>query len=318
LTIALIVLLHLFLLLFLSYSVEQTLYDELSNRLYSENNVVLVDNQDVEWVNIHIEEEYRLFVELTNNCRALLKNTSSWMPPMISGYIPNAGDLGLKAVVGKNALNSVVEIEEKKYFKFQSCFYEICGVVGVEYPTSCDDLIILFGVDFSPHDLRGMELILDADDERSVSAVKNIITSTFPSVSLFNGVLKGSARLTKGSFFYQLLEGEAMILVALSLMSLMKYLHEKKKATRYTYCILGVLPHKIIIREIAGVFVLNLLAVMAVIILAPLLNVVGFEQFNLILVVGMSVTMFSCLSKVLLFVLDSFSSRTNKGTMRYI
>jgi hypothetical protein len=312
LAIVFIAVLQIFLLMLMTYSAKQTLYDELSNRLYSGNSVVLTDEQDADWIDLDMGKDYRLFVEFSPAYRVLIKNNSTWAPPMISGYFPSGDESELKAVIGKNMLDYTFEFGGgEKYIKFGEQNFKVTGVLGVDYATSCDDLAILFGMSFMPGDLRSADIILDADNEKTISNVKNAIIRDHPSVSAAYNSVKGSARLTKTSYFYKLLAIEAILLVAFSLLAFMRYRYESKKTTRYVYYLMGLSINKVVAKELISIIALNLLSTIAVALVVILLNLIELPQLKCLVLISMAVLLFSCLSLVLFFMMDS----VNRGNL---
>ena len=73
---------------FLLYFEKQTEYDLLSNQLYYDNILLIYNGGNIDWADVGDSEEYRVYAEVSQNCRALIKNTSKWTPPMLTGYYP--------------------------------------------------------------------------------------------------------------------------------------------------------------------------------------------------------------------------------------
>lgn len=307
------VLVYIFLIVFLTYVSEQTLYDRLSNRLYTNNNIILVDSQNAEWLNEQYDGEYRLYVEIDDYSRVLVQNTSTWIPPMLSGYFPKTDENELKAVVGKNIdENNTININGQKQIECLGRSFEVTGVIGTDYMTSCDNLIILFGLDFKPADLKGKNIVLDADNQKTVSFIADKIMKDNPSVNANNGVLKGTARFTKNSYFYRLIVIESVFLTAFSLLSFLRYWYEKHKKIRYVYMIHGIMPVRIIMNELLRVVAVNLISLAIVFLSSCILGFYVLNQLKQILTISVLITLFSCASIVFFFFIDNIKNILGK------
>lgn len=304
---------YIFLVVFLTYISKQTLYDLLSNRLYTNNNIILVDSQSADWINEQYDGKYRLYVEIDDYSRVLVQNTSTWIPPMLSGYFPKTGENELKAVVGKNVdENNTININGRKQIECLGRSFEVTGVIGTDYVTSCDNLIILFGLDFKPDDLKGMNIVLDADNQKTVSFIADKIMKDNPSVTANNGVLKGSARLTKNSYFYRLIVIESVFLTAFSLLSFLRYWYEKHKKIRYVYMIHGIMPVRVIMNELSRVVAVNLISLGIVFLLSYMFGFYVLNQLKQILTISILLTLFSCASIAFFFFIDNIKNILGK------
>lgn len=288
----------------LTYDSKQTLYDQLSNRMYSDNNIVLVDDKPADWVNEKYDGEYRLYAEIDDYSRIMIQDTSSWAPPMISGYFPKGENTDLKAVVGKSINDTnTTNADGKKWIEYFGQQFEVVGVAGTDYITSCDYLIILFGIKPDPDSLQGARIVLDADNKNTASRIKDEILNKNQSVTVHDGISKGTGRLTKNSFFYKLIIAESILLVTFSLSSFLRYRYEKDKIVRYVYMFHGITPLKIIMRESAEIIAANLISLLISIIVLHLLNL---PCLNRILCISVSMTLFSCALIVFFFTANKF------------
>ena len=139
---------------FLLYFEKQTDYDLLSNQLYYDNILLIYNGGNIDWTDVGDSEQYRVYVEVNPNCRALIKDTSKWTPPMLTGYYPKE-EMGAVAVIGQNVEKEIYPaVNGVQWIHLIGQEFRVTGVVGAEYATSCDDLIILFGARFNESDLE--------------------------------------------------------------------------------------------------------------------------------------------------------------------
>ncbi len=304
---------YMLLIAFVSYEAKQTDYDRLSNQLYFDNILILNNAQAVNWEQKLFKGAYRVSVEINEYCRALIIDTSSWMPPMISGYYPSTSEDGLKAVVGKNIYSKkVIEENGANWISLLNQKFEVTGVVGTDYITSSDDVVILFGINFD--DLNPLEetIIIDGEDAKYIDYISKNLAIENPEVVVHRGNAKGTSRLTKSSYFYRLLYIETVFLVALTLIIFTKHAYEQYNNTRQVYRLLGIPISQVIMCELEEVLIANLIAIAISVFIGNLMGIFEMSQLNPVLWHGTVVTLFSCTLVFIFLLIDSVHD-VNKG-----
>ena len=297
---------YLLLIAFVSYEAKQTDYDRLSNQLYFDNILILNNAQAVNWEQKLFKGAYRVSVEINEYCRALIIDTSSWTPPMISGYYPSASEDGLKAVVGKNIYSKkVIEENGANWISLLNQKFEVTGVVGTDYITSSDDVVILFGINFDDLNSLGETIVIDGEDAKYIDYISKNLAIENPEVVVHRGNTKGTARLTKSSYFYRLLYIETVFLVALTLIIFSKHAYKQYDNTRQVYSLLGIPISQVIMCELEEVLIANLIAIVISVLTGNLMGIFEMSQLNSVLWHGTVVTLFSCALVFIFLLIDS-------------
>ncbi|GAU76552.1 hypothetical protein [Fusibacter sp. 3D3] len=296
---------YMLLIAFLSYEAKQTTYDRLSNQLYFDNILILNNAQAINWDKKSYKEAHRVYVEINPYCRALIKDTSDWIPPMRSGYYPSANGEGLKAIVGKNIYNTkVIEKNGAHWIECLDQKFEVTGVVGTDYITSSDDVVILFGFNFDALNLLEKTIVVDTEDAKYADLISKDLAVENPEVSVHRGTIKGTARLTKSSYFYKLLYTETIFLAILTLILFGKYLHEQYKNTRQVYMLLGIPLFRVITYEAAEVFLANFISVTVSVFIGDSMRLFETNPLGALLKISANVTLFSCALILIFFFID--------------
>ncbi len=242
---------------FLLYFEKQTEYDLLSNQLYYDNILLIYNGGNIDWADAGDSEEYRVYAEVSQNCRALIKDTSKWTPPMLTGYYPGE-ETGAAAVIGQNVEKSIFPADNGvQWIRLIGQEFRVTGVVGAEYATSCDDLILLFGARFEESDLDHMIYIVDVKTQTGAQKIARSLTAGYPEIQIQPGAIRGTARLTKSSYFYRLLMIELLFITVFSVYISGRFRHEKYDMNYKVYQICGLPLIFILIRAELEVLVIN-------------------------------------------------------------
>lgn len=245
---------------FLLYSEKQTIYDRLSNQLYYDNILLIYNGRNIDWGDIDSSEQYRVYVEVNPNCRVLIKDTSKWTPPMLTGYYPK-DEKGAVAVIGKNAEEMICpDAEGNKRINFMGQEFLVTGVVGTEYTTSCDDLIILSGAQFTESDLEHVIYIVDAKTKMGTQKIAESLIARYPEIKIQHGTIRGTARITKSSYFYRLLIVELLFITFFSVFIFGKFRHQKYDMYYKVYQIYGLPLILILIKGEMEILITNIIS----------------------------------------------------------
>lgn len=298
-------LIYMFIITCFSYYSKQTIYDMLSNRLYYDNIVIVNNAQGIDWKQKQYQGNYRVFAEIDECCRAVVFDMSNWEPPMIWGYYPKSIDTDSKAVVGKNINEGqVIEESGKKWITLLDQKFEVVGVVGANYITSCDDLIILFGLELNQQNLKRKTIVIDAEYPQYLDIIKEDIVQKNPEVEFIKGDYKGTARLTKNSYFFKLLNIEMILLVVFTLVLLGKYQYGRYHNIRRVYEMLGIPIVRVIIYEEFESIAVNVISFIISVILGFWLKIAERSDLVNIVQFGSIITFFSCALILFFLVVD--------------
>lgn len=266
---------------FLLYFEKQTNYDRLSNQLYYDNILLIYNGGNIDWTDVEESEQYRVYVEVNSNCRILIKDTSKWMPPMLEGYYPKE-EMGAVAVTGKNADKMIYsDAKGNQWISFIGQEFRVIGVVGAEYATSCDDLIILFGAQFEETDLDNIVYIVDVKTQRGAQKMEKSLIFEYPEIRIQHGSIRGTARLTKSSYFYRLLIFEVLFVIFFSIFILGKFRQKDYDMSYKIYQIYGLPLISILIKgelEILAINIISLLVTSGVGYFGELLTISQLEN----------------------------------------
>lgn len=249
---------------FLLYFEKQTDYDLLSNQLYYDNILLIYNGGNIDWTDVGDSEQYRVYVEVNPNCRALIKDTSKWTPPMLTGYYPKE-EMGAVAVIGQNVEKEIYPaVNGVQWIYLIGQEFRVTGVVGAEYATSCDDLIILFGARFNESDLEHIIYIVDVKTQTGAQKMAKSLIARYPEIQIQHGAIKGTARLTKSSYFYRLLIIELLFITFFSIYISGRLMHEKYDMNYKVYQIYGLPLIFILIKRDLEILVINIISLFVV------------------------------------------------------
>lgn len=260
-----------------------------------------------------------MYIELDQYSRVQMADTSKKNPPMIWGYYPQHSESIPKAVVGRNIYKyRVTEKNEKKWIRRLGQDFEVVGVVGTDYVSSCDELTILFGAKFNSH-IEGKPVVMDAKDPKDLSAIADKITSKNPDIELQKNDLAGTARLTKNSYYFNLFYMETILLVGSAIILLGKLQWEKYRNRRKVYFMLGIPTKRVIIYQTVEIVALNIISFIISIILGQLINVFQVSMFIQILQISLIVTFFSCISIQMFLLMEKINlNKTQINLHKYL
>lgn len=278
---------------FFLYTEKQTIYDMLSNQLYYDNILLVYDGKNVDWNKIEENIQYRVYVEVGSNCRVLIKDTSRCSPPMLSGSYPIRQE-GMLAVIGKNReYLSKKDCDGNTWIEIGNQQFKISGVMGAEYSTSCDDLIILFGAQLSEEELKNAVYIVDTRSQIGAKIIHRYLTTTYPELQIQQGELKGTARLTMNSYFFKILLVEIIFSIFFLLHISSRFKHEKYSNNYKIYHILGLPSLAILgIEEIETIF-LNFISLIVISTLSFGLGMLSRKYLIMIVFIFVGITMLS-------------------------
>ena len=286
---------------FFLYSERQTTYDRLSNQLYFDNILLVYNGHSINWDDIENSEQYRVYVEIDSNCRALIKDTSKWTPPMLSGNYPQE-ESNAVAIIGKNAEKTTYkDTEGNRWISYIGTEFRVTGVVGAEYATSCDDLIILFGAQLRESDLVNTVYIVDAKTQTGAQKIAKHLAADYPEIRIQHGTIKGTARLTKSSYFYRLLVVELLFITTFSVFIFGKFRHKEYDALYKIFQISGFPLVYILIKREIEVFVTNLISLFVVCGAGICGGLLTGDQLENIMWISIGITSFSGVLEVVFF-----------------
>lgn len=249
---------------FLLYFEKQTDYDLLSNQLYYDNILLIYNGANIDWTDVGDSEQYRVYVEVSPNCRALIKDTSKWTPPMRAGCYPGE-ETGAVAVIGQNVQKSIYPaVNGVQWIHLIGQEFRVTGVVGAEYATSCDDLIILFGAQFKESDLDHIVYIVDVKTQSGAQKIAKSLIDGYPEIQIQHGAIRGTARLTKSSYFYRLLMIQLLFITFFSIYISGRLRHEKYDMNYKVYQICGLPFIFILIRAELEILIINSISLFVV------------------------------------------------------
>lgn len=313
-------LIYIFIMTFVSYNNKQSTYDMISNRLYYDNGLKIKNPETINWNQMQFDKKnYGMYIELDQYSRVQMADTSKRNPPMIGGYYPQHSESIPKAVVGRNIYKYwVTEKNGKKWIRCLGQDFEVVGVVGTDYVSSCDELTILFGAKFNSH-TEGKPVVMDAKDPKDLSAIADKITSKNPDIELQKNDLAGTARLTKNSYYFKLFYMETILLVGSAIILLGKLQWEKYRNRRKVYFMLGIPTKRVIIYQTVEIVALNIISFIISIILGQLINVFQVSMFIQILQISLIVTFFSCISIQMFLVMEKINlNKTQINLHKYL
>jgi len=159
-TLGLMFIVQMFLLFYFRYISAQQTQMFVSNRLYSTWNAVLSSEYiNLEYIYSKLPNNSRMFFEHneTGSIRTFYQN-DNWMPPMTDGVFFDLDDLETaQAVVGIHILE---DLEYAPYFTIEDYTYTVVGILGTDFPSPLDHLVLLNDIGNS---LPVMRIVLDSD-----------------------------------------------------------------------------------------------------------------------------------------------------------
>lgn len=278
---------------FFLYSEKQTNYDRLSNQLYYDNILLIYNGGNIDWADTGNTEQYRVYVEVNSNCRALIKDTSKWTPPMLSGYYPKE-EMGAVAVIGQNAEKMIYsDAKGNQWISSIGQEFRVTGVVGAEYATSCDDLIILFGAQFKESDLDNIVYIVDVKTQTGAQKIAKSLIAGYPEIQIQHGAIRGTARLTKSSYFYRLLIVELLFITVFSIYIFGKFRHKKYDMSYKVYQICGLPLILILIKGELEILVTNIISLFVISGVGYFWGLLTRSQLENVMWISIGITTFS-------------------------
>ena len=304
---------------FFLYYEKQTTYDRLSNQLYFDNILLVYNGHSINWADIEIPEQYRVYIEIDPNCRGLIKDTSKWTPPMLSGNYPQEASNAV-AVIGKNVEKATYrDAEGNQWISYIGEEFRVTGIVGAEYATSCDDLIILFDEQFRENDLGNTVDIVDAKTQTGAQKIAKRLISDYPEIQIQHGTIKGTARLTQSSYFYRLLIIELLFITVFSVFLFGRFRHKEYDALYKVYQISGFPLTDILIKREIEILVINLMSLFTVCGVSFFCGLLTSGQIKNIVWISIGLITFSGILEAVLFTgkvaeINTHNRRINKLT----
>ena len=277
---------------FFIYSEKQTNYDRLSNQLYYDNILLVYNGGNIDWTKKEYAQQYRVYVEVNPNCRALIKDTSKWTPPMLSGVYPE--EVEMASVIGKNVEKMTDrDTQGNQWISFGEQKFRVTGVVGAEYATSCDDLVILFGMQFEEGALEDIPYIVDVETQEGAQEIAESLTTEHPEIRIQQGSIKGTARLTKSAYFYRLLYIELLFITVFSLFIFGKFRHDKYKGNYKVYQICGLPLIYILLKTEIEILITNILSLLTASGVGYFMGLLTGDQLKKLIWITIGITMLS-------------------------
>lgn len=241
--ISLILILNILLMLIFKYKHSQTYIQELSNQFYSTNSIKFFDSN----INKHIdilknETNYRVFVELDDTFRFFKYNDKNWSPPMLNGNFFPLNTTEKTAVVGKNLVEKIQNLNGSDVIKFYDDYYKVIGIMGESFPTRIDSLVLL--TSDSPPQLNNTKIVIDSDNKALIKKLSNKLTSDY-NVTLLEKEDLGLNKLVKSDFFSKLFVFITTLIVIFSIFVYLRYWFEKEIAFLRVLNLLGFRRKKI-------------------------------------------------------------------------
>lgn len=304
-------LLFLFLFAFSTFDEQQSTYDCLSNKMYFANILRIYDPININWDNPLFNDNCRVSYELNENSRVVLKDTTNWRPPMLEGYYPEGGENEPIAVVGKNVTDILIAENGQKFLEYYGQRYRVTGVVGTEYITSCDDVIILFSTEVCDYG-KGVYLI-DSADPGCINRIEDYFKENSLETKIERGNIKGTARLTKTSYFFRMFYIEAAVLTGLTLLAFGNQWNERRERIRVIYFIHGLPVIRIVLLEMLETIFANIVAFCFALSLTALIGIYEVKMLEKLIWVGCAVLGLSLVIIVVNALFDAQHLQTERG-----
>ncbi|MCL1990931.1 MAG: hypothetical protein FWG67_08595 [Defluviitaleaceae bacterium] len=239
---SLFLMLKLFIFFYFQYLIAEQMQMLVSNHLYSTWHVVLNESAaSIYDISELLPSGSRLFFEHTQdgNVRTVYQ-TNNWKPPLTEGQFFDQHTADFQAVVGRNVRDNM---NESRYFIIDDLKYDIVGIIGADFPSPLDNLVLLNHVSNTPS-LPIIRRVIDTDQP---GIVRQIIEN-------FSGFLADGYQepdlIFNHHIFGQLIRVN-VILISFFLIILMTYSYFKLfKRDHYIYYLLGKQKYKIGLRHI--------------------------------------------------------------------
>jgi len=236
----------------------------------------------VDWKDIDYKGNYRVYIQINEDCRALIIDKSNSTFPLLFGQFPPENTYG--AIVGRNVEEKLTsDIISKRTLEYLGKEFVITGVVGAAYPSSCDDLIILFGLDYNVNEFRDNPIIIDVETKGLSEFIMDELVRKYPELDISSLSARGTARLADTSFFTILLNFEIFFLVISVTYIIGKYRYSKFNGKRKTLFILGIPSFIAFLREEVEILLLNIFSLSIAICLINLLKMFPTEHIHFVL-----------------------------------
>lgn len=224
--ISLILILNILLMLIFKYKHSQTYIQELSNQFYSTNSIEFFDSN----INKHIdilknETNYRVFVELDDTFRFFKYNDKNWSPPMLDGEFFPLNTTEKTAIVGKDLVENIQNLNGSDVIKFHDEYYKVIGIMGESFPTRIDSLVLL--TSDSPPQLNNTKIVIDSNNKTLIKNLSNKLTSDY-NITLLEKEDIGLNKLVKSDFFSKLFVFITTLIVIFSIFVYIRYWFEKE------------------------------------------------------------------------------------------
>lgn len=293
------------------YAEKQTDYDRLSNQLYYDNILLVSNGQNIDWTENKYTDSYRVYIEIEQNKRALIKDTSKWTPPMLSGYYPQDDEKELVAVIGKN-VEETIYLDDKgdQWISCMGQEFRVVGIVGAEYATSCDDLVILFGMNFK-EELANNTIIVDVETTKGAKKISEDLMKEYPEVQIQSGIIKGTSRITKSSYFYKLLCIEVLFITCFSVLIFGKYRHEKYKDHYKVYQICGLPMSTVLFNAELEILLTNIISLFIASSSIYLLGLFTMTRMRNLIGISIAIAMMAGIIELGLFIKENFDFSIN-------
>lgn len=286
---------------FLIYSEKQTNYDRLSNQLYYDNILLVHNGKNINWANQQFTEQYRVYVEVNSNCRILIKDTSKWTPPMLSGYYPKK-ETGPAAIIGKNVKKRTsLDAQGDSWIHIIEQKFRVTGIVGAEYATSCDDLTILFHAQLKKSSLENIIYIIDIKTKTGAQKIAKSLIAEYPEIQIQQGSIKGTARLTKSSYFYRLLTVELLFITLFTIFIFIRFKHEKYCQNYKVYQICGLPLTVILAKAEIEIIISNIVSLIITYGVGYFTGLPTNSQLKKLTWIAIGITIFSCILESVFF-----------------
>lgn len=277
--ISLILALNILLMLVFKYKYSQKYIQELSNQFYSTNSIEFFDSN----INKHFDilkskTNYRIFVELDDTFRFFKYNDKNWSPPILEGEFFSLNTTEKTAVVGKNLLDIIQNLNGSNVIKFNNEYYKVIGIMGESFPTKIDSLVLL--TSDSPPQLNNAKIVIDSENKTLIKHLSNQLKSNY-NITLLEKEDLGLNKLVKSDFFSKLFVSITVLIVIFSICVYLRYWFEKQIAFLRVLNLLGFRRKKIICIFLINIFFNILISIIFTAIIILLSN--KFFTFNMLI-----------------------------------
>jgi len=277
-----IFLLGLLLLSYLNYQASQERQVLIGNRLYSAWSLEVVGEKTWEKMIELLPRNSRVFFEHTEdgNIRTFYQR-GNWKPPMVTGNFFDGASTSTTAVVGIYFAN-----QNEEYIEIGGVRYDIIGVIGAEFPSTLDRLVLLNAL---PENLPILNIVLDARGEENFSEIRN-------ELEVLNRLAENTPEEFIGSQELTRVVRQNVIILIMILSVLLGYVYAQLTSKKSTaYYLIGLSRLKILFKSGIELLVLTFETFLVIFILDALFGqevfVVNLHLYlGLILIILMSYT----------------------------